>query len=157
MTGVVVIGVTAVVGFVGAATTISTAITTAGNITTTAGTLNINGLSTLSGGATTTTLVVGSGSASTVSGMVLGFCTAASVNVAATSSAMLTCNSATGITSGDRIFVQATSSLPSNFVITAASSTSAGVIQIRVLNTATSTPSYAADTGINSFNFWAVR
>ena len=96
-------------------------------------------------------------SASTINGLVFGYCTAPSVNVAATSSATLLCASATGVVASDRIFVQATSSLPGNFAVTAASSTASAIIQIRVYNMATSTPSYAADTGINSFNFWVVR
>lgn len=112
----------------------------------------------LVGTASTSAIKVGDeASVSTINGLIFGTCTAASINVAATSSGMLTCSSATGVASTDRVFVQATSSLPSNFVVTAASSSAADTIQIRVLNTATSTPSYAADTGVNTFNFWAVR
>lgn len=112
---------------------------------------------TFSGLASSTTLKVGSANVSTISGLVFGYCTAPSLNVAATSSATLICASATGVASTDRVFVQATSSLPGNFVVQAASSSATDTIQIRVFNMATSTPSYAADTGINSFNFWAVR
>ena len=112
---------------------------------------------TFSGLASSTTLKVGDDAVSTISGLVFGYCTAPSLNVAATSSATLICASATGVTTSYRVFVQATSSLPANFVVQAASSSAADTIQIRVFNMATSTPSYAADTGINSFNFWAVR
>ena len=112
---------------------------------------------TFSGLASSTTLKVGDDAVSTISGLVFGYCTAPSLNVAATSSATLICASATGVTTSYRVFVQATSSLPANFVVQAASSSAADTIQIRVFNMATSTHSYAADTGINSFNFWAVR
>src|SRR3989344_6309662 len=113
---------------------------------------------TFSGLASSTTFIVGAGSASTISGLAFGYCTFASVSVNATSSNMASCTGATGVTSGDRIFVQATSSLPDNFVIEAASSTADGVIQVRLFNMATTTAdSGADDTGINSLNFWAVR
>ena len=113
---------------------------------------------TFSGLASTSALKVGDEvSVSTINGLIFGYCTAPSLNVAATSSATLICASATGVASTDRVFVQATSSLPANFVVQAASSSATDTIQIRVFNMATSTPSYAADTGINSFNYWAVR
>ena len=112
----------------------------------------------LVGTASTSAIKVGDEvSVSTINGLIFGYCTAPSLNVAATSSATLLCADATGVASTDRVFVQATSSLPENFVIQAASSSATDTIQTRVFNMATSTPSYAADTGINSFNFWAVR
>src|SRR3989338_2004052 len=77
---------------------------------------------TFSGLASSTTLKVGDDAVSTISGLVFGYCTAPSLNVAATSSATLICASATGVTTSYRVFVQATSSLPANFVVQAASS-----------------------------------
>lgn len=112
----------------------------------------------LVGTASTSAIKVGDeADVSTINGLIFGYCTAASVTVSATSSAMLSCTGATGVAATDRVFVQATSSLPDTFVIQAASSSAADTIQIRVFNMATSTPSASAATGINSFNFWAVR
>ena len=177
MTIAVVAGVFLVVGGVQAATTISTNISTAGTVTVgvddTGADVTFYGATSGSywlwdesadtmiikaGVASTSALKVGDEvSVSTINGLIFGYCTAPSLNVAATSSATLICASATGVASTDRVFVQATSSLPANFVVQAASSSAADTIQIRVFNMATSTPSGAADTGINSFNFWAVR
>src|SRR3989344_7210369 len=173
----VLLGVFFVVGVVESATTISTNITTAGTVTVgvddTGADVTFYGATSGSywlwdesadtmiikaGVASTSALKVGDEvSVSTINGLIFGYCTAPSLNVAATSSATLIWASATGVASTDRVFVQATSSLPENFVIQAASSSATDTIQIRVFNMATSTPSYAADTGINSFNFWAVR
>ena len=177
MTIAVVAGVFLVVGGVQAATTISTNISTAGTVTVgvddTGADVTFYGATSGSywlwdesadtmiikaGVASTSALKVGDEvSVSTINGLIFGYCTAPSLNVAATSSATLICASATGVASTDRVFVQATSSLPANFVVQAASSSATDTIQIRVFNMATSTPSGAADTGINSFNFWAVR
>ena len=112
----------------------------------------------LVGTASTSALIVGDeANVSTINGLIFGYCTAASVSVTASSSSMLSCTGATGVVSTDRVFVQATSSLPLNFAVTAASSSAAGTIQIRVFNIPTSTPAAEMATGINSFNFWAVR
>ena len=170
---------------VGAATTISTNVSTGG-------TLGVTGLSTLTAGfvsqasstvvgAFTTTGAAALGSTLDVTGattlasttattfkvgqtgtqqtaVVFGYCTIANVSVTASSTGMVSCSSATGIASGDRIFVQATSSLPDNFVLQAASSTATAVIQVDILNIPTTTAdSGTDDTGIRSFNFWAVR
>lgn len=137
------------VAFGGAA---STTISAAGAVAM-GGTLGVTGLATLSGGATTTTLIVGTGSASTVSGIAFGFCTA-TVNVSATSTAFASCTGATGVTASDRIFVMATSSLPTQVLVQAASSSAANVIQLQVFNTGVT--GGAVNTPI-SFNFWAVR
>src|SRR3989338_1013371 len=92
--------------------------------------------------------------ATTVNGIVAGYCTFPTVSITASTTGMASCAGATGVQSGDRIFVQATSSLPDAFVIQAASSTAAGVIQVDIVNFGFSGTSA---TGINSLNFWAVR
>jgi len=96
----------------------------------------------------------------TIAGLNFGYCTAPAVTVNASSTGMLSCASATGVVSGDRVFVQATSSLPKNFVVQHASTTADGVIQIDVYNEAWADGAHqgaSLTTGINSFNFWAVR
>lgn len=131
----------------------------------TKGTLNVTGLSTLgmatstgetiNGLASTTQLVVG-GNGSTMAGMIFGYCTIPATTIQASSTNSADCSGATGIRSGDRVIVQATSSFPANFVIQAASSTSAaGVINVRIRNHGDSTGT--VDTGVNSFNFIGIR
>lgn len=120
-------------------------------------TLRVSGALTAS-----TSISVGTGNnASVIAGMVAGFCTIPSTSITASSTGMATlaasCTGATGIISGDRIFLMATSSLvENNFVILSASSTTNGQIQVMIGETATST-SGTLSTGIHSFNFWAVR
>lgn len=110
---------------------------------------------TVTGTASTTDLKVGSDMVSTVSGMIFGYCTIATVTVNATSTAYRDCTGATGVTSSYRVFVQATSSLPAGLHIEAASSTATtGTINVRIVN---ATVGANQATGINSFNFWAVR
>ena len=126
---------------------------TNGTITLTADVLKLVGT------ASTSAIMVGDeANATTINGLVSGYCTAPSVSVTATSTGTLLCASATGVVSGDRVFVTATSSLAGHFTITAASTTADGIIQIRVFNEATTTADSGTDaTGINSFWFWAVR
>jgi hypothetical protein len=188
MTGAVVAGTFLVVGFVSAATTISTNIQTDG-------TLSVTGLSTLLGGATTTSITllngatignstvnevdiggggatdlhasgdvvalfdlsairdtyvgrnalitgiasttqmrVGAGTESLVSSIVFGTCTLTTVTPAATSTAYTTCTGATGVTSSDKVFMQA-GTLPAGIILDSASSTAtAGTIEVRVNN-----------------------
>ena len=156
-------GITLGATLVGAVTTISTAISTAGDITTTegnllvtAGTLTVGGDATLASTTATAFKVGQTGTRHT--GFVSGYCTIANVSITASSTGMVSCSSATGIASGDRVFVQATSSLPDNFVIQAASTTATAVIQVDILNIPTTTADGGTDdTGVHSFNFWAVR
>jgi len=165
---------------VGAATTISTSITTAGGYTqsgtsantftgattlsaagtaldvtnnaTIGGTLGVTGVTTATGG-----VKVGS-SGTTMTQIVSGVCNTDNVNITASSTGMVSCSGATGVASGDRVFVTATSSIPNNFVIQAASSTAATVIQVDILNIPTTTAdSGPDDTGVQSLYFWAVR
>ncbi len=170
----VVLGVFLVVGVVESATTISTNITTAGTVTVgvddtgadvkffgaTSGSYwlwdeSADTMIILAGVASTSAIKVGDEpSATTINGLVSGYCTFDTVNITASTTGMVKCNSATGVVSGDRIFVQATSSLPDVFVIQAASSTAAGVIQVDITNLGFTT---TVATGVNSLNFWAVR
>ena len=171
--GVLVITLTA-----NAVTTISTNVVTGGSVNasttlaadgaaTLGSTLAVTGVSTLTGNTILSTAsstglvkvdslrVAKTGTTNnTIAGINFGVCTFASVNITASSSDMATCSSATGVESGDKIFVTATSSLPDGFVITAASSTASNVIQLRILNHG---QSLGVATGINSINFWAVR
>jgi len=92
-----------------------------------------------------------------------GYCTIASgTTVNASSTEYLDCANATdsvGASPVDntfRVFVQATSSMPADFVITAASSTAvSGTIQVQVLNTGMLGGN--RDPGTVSLNFWAVK
>lgn len=138
-----------------------------GNIAT-AGTLSVTGASTLTGAVTTggaltvgttassTSLIVGSDQVSTINGLIFGFCTIPATTVAASSTAYANCTGATGVTSSYRVFVQATSSLPDNIILTAASSTgTTGTINVKLFNLGI--PTGGTASGVNSFNFWAVR
>jgi len=104
-------------------------------------------------------LRVGSTSAEStiVNSMVFGTCnfkTDVTLNIStlAASTTYVVCGDATGVLSGDKVFVQATSSLPVNTFVIAASSTAADTISLR-LGVASGTVS----TGLISVNFWAVR
>lgn len=189
-------------GITQASTTISTDISTGG-------TLAVTGLSTLSGGATTTQITLLSGdtiknasasstaitgtlntATSSMSGLtvtssatlasttattmkvgqvgtgltriVAGYCVTASISIPATNGSSTqtyaNCTPSGGtsvITSGDRVFVSATSSLPYYIVLQSASSTaSGGLINIGMTNFSTTTSPAAA---IYAFNFWAFQ
>ena len=96
--------------------------------------------------------------ATLLNGLVSGYCTIADVTVVASSTGTTLCSGATGVVSGDRVFVMATGTIPNNFVVQAASTTADGIIQIDVLNIATTTgDSGTDDTGIRSFWFWDTR
>ena len=138
--------------------------------TATAGTLNI-GTTTANaitiGKAAVTTSIFGTASTSAVqvgggtliSNMVFGFCTIADTVTVASTTVYANCTGATGVSStlGFRVFLQATSSLPGALQIHAASST-ATVVTIGVLLLNTGLNGVAVtQTGIYSFNFWAVR
>lgn len=207
MTIAVVLGVMLVVGFVQAATTISTNVDTGGtlNVTglstltnasttilsttgnfmvngfatttassgnfATAGTLTVVGASTFTGAVTAASSVTIAGTASTsalmvgdepaaptINGMVFGYCSFTDVTLAASSTAgFASCTTvpALALVAGDRVFVQATSSFESQYVITAASTTGVSTIQLRILNTGLG----AADGTLSgtSINFWALR
>ena len=101
------------------------------------------------------TLTVGS-AGTAVSGMVFGYCTIDAVtDVTAASTTYTYCTGATGVVSGDRVFIQATSSMPvATFVAAASSTATAGQINLR-LHANAGAASIAANTV--SLNFWAVR
>ncbi len=112
----------------------------------------------LVGTASTSAIKVGDeADASTINGLIFGYCTA-DITVTASSTAYVDCTAtpASAVQSGDRVFVQATSSMPTQLVVIAASSTaSAGTIQLRVLNTGITAGDVSSS--VNSLNFWAVR
>ncbi|MSR70541.1 hypothetical protein EXS62_00670 [Candidatus Kaiserbacteria bacterium] len=179
--GGVVLGAT----LVGAATTISTSITTGGTFnaddtatfgstvavtgsTTLASLLNVGGAAALNStlnvvGATTlasttaTSFKVGQ-TGTQHTGLVSGYCTIPLTTLTASSTTYVNCTtSVTGaITTSDRIFVQATSSMPAAVVIQAASSTGVSTINIRLLDTGLGTTTLGG-IDVTSVNFWAVR
>ncbi len=119
------------------------------------GDIEIDGTAYFDGIASTTALRVGDDSnVTTINGMVFGYCTLASVTVVATSTAQTHCTGATGVLTGDRVWVMATSSLPTGLVVDAASTTASDIIGVRI-NNATAGANTA--TGAVSLNFWAVR
>lgn len=79
------------------------------------------------------TLVVGQ-SGSTITNYTFGTCDFVDTSITASSTEVVFCNNATGVASGDNIYVTATSSFETNYIIQTASSTAANVIQVRVLN-----------------------
>lgn len=99
------------------------------------------------------------GDGSSLTGIIAGYCNTASVTIAASSTGMAICtvNVAANakLQATDRVFVQATSSLPASFVITAASSTASDTIQVRLQNLGVTGAS--TDPGTISLNFWAFR
>lgn len=135
------------------------------------GALTINGGLTVSTGstalaaATVTSLKVAT-AGTVVSGIYAGYCVTTAADIAAAVSpqvgsstvAYVICTPAGGATLAgglvSRVFVQATSSLPSYIILQSASTTSTNLISVRLLNTSTSTPVTA---GIYSFNFWAFQ
>ncbi|MDO8514635.1 MAG: hypothetical protein Q7S50_03770 [bacterium] len=92
----------------------------------------------------------------TISGLVFGYCNIGTVTISASSSDYAVCDDATGVRSTDRVFVQATSSLPSGMFIEAASTTAAATISFRIHNDGLSGGGSLA-TGAISINFWALR
>ncbi|MDO8565447.1 MAG: hypothetical protein Q7R67_02420 [bacterium] len=147
----------------------TTSITSAGVITLTNGETianATNGTITLTadvmkmvGTASTSAIRVGDeADATLLNGLVSGYCTIADLSITASSTGTTLCSGATGVVSGDRVFVMATGTIPNNFVVQAASSSADTIIQIDILNIATTTAdSGTDDTGIRSFWFWATR
>jgi len=113
----------------------------------------------LIGTASTSAIKVGDEAAApTINGMVFGYCSFGNVTLAASTTegfANCVATPAGSLVTNDRVFVQATSSFESMYVITAASTTDANTIQLRILNTGLGT----ADGTLSgtSINFWAVR
>jgi len=161
-------GITLGATLVGAVTTISTNITTAGTFNaddaaTFGSTVAVTGATTLAS-TTATSFKVGQTGTQTTR-IVSGYCVTESVTFAALDTASSTrtyanCtpytytnNTAVTLTSSDRVFVQATSSLPFYVVLQAASSTT-NAVNLSLTNTSTSTLPTA---GIYTFNFWAFQ
>ena len=113
----------------------------------------------LIGTASTSAIKVGDEPAApTINGLVFGFCSFGNVNItASTTEGFVNCTAtpAGALLANDRVFVQATSSFQSMYIITAASTTDANTIQLRILNTGLG----GADGTLEgtSINFWAVR
>lgn len=110
--------------------------------TTAAGAISTNG-----------SLTVGT-SGTALTGMVAGYCTIHDTLTVASTTTYMNCVSATGVVASDKIMVMATGSLPRNFVIKAASSSTDAIINIALVNMGFND---TVQTGENSFNFWAVR
>ena len=138
-------------------------LTSVANITAT-GTLNVTGLTTLTyatttsvtftGTASTTNLVVG-GAGSNIAGINFGFCNIPNSTIAASTTAAVNCTSATGVAVADRVFVMATTSLPTNFAVLSASSSAATVISLYIANLGH--PTAVTTTGNISLNFISLR
>ena len=113
----------------------------------------------LVGIASTSALIVGDEPAApTISGLVFGYCTFSNKNITASTTDYIDCTTtpAGALLAGDRVFVQATSSFQSMYVIQAASTTGVSTINLRVLNTGLDGTADATVEG-TSINFWAVR
>lgn len=157
------LSVTSLATFLGGATTTSLTLLNGETISNgTDGTITFGASNTaLVGTASSSAIRVGDEPAApAINGMVFGYCTFTDVTLAASSTnGFANCtvdSSVTGaLVAGDRVFVQATSSLESQYLITAASSTGASTIQLRFLNTGLGT----ADGTLSgtSVNFWALR
>ncbi|HEY9582706.1 MAG TPA: hypothetical protein VJK09_00085 [Candidatus Paceibacterota bacterium] len=105
----------------------------------------------VAGTASSTNTVVGGGTS--LAKIVSGICQIPATTVTASSSAHADCT-ATGIAAGDRVFLQATSSLAANFIIQSASSSAAGNINLRIFNTGHIGGTAAGPAAIY---YWAVR
>jgi len=108
--------------------------------------------------ASTSAITVGDESVPTINGLSFGYCSFTDqTSFTATTTAYFDCTTTptTALVAGDRVFVNATGSFETDFVIEAASTTGVSTIQLRVLNGAFTT----ADATLNgtSINFWAVR
>ncbi len=112
----------------------------------------------LVGTASTSAIAVGDEpNVPTINGLAFGYCTFPATTIQASSTAYVNCTTSTAgiLTTSDRVFVQATSSLPAKFVVQSASSTGVSTINLRIINHGDDVGTVT--TGINSVNFWAVR
>jgi len=121
-----------------------------GNINT-QGNLHVGGDASVDG-----TFTVGSSTNSTITSLSFGTCNIAATSVTASSTAFAECAAANGVIAGDNVFVTATSSLPTNYSIKAASSTIVNEISLEIMN-----HGYVEDpadnTGARSFFWQAIR
>ena len=162
----VVFGVLCVSVIVDAATTISgTTVTLENGETITNGTdgvIKLGGASDsvqVLGTASTSALKVGDESVPTINGLSFGYCTFSDTTVTASSTNYFDCTTTptAALVSGDRVFVQATSSFDTGFVIEAASTTGVSTINVRVRNISGVLGAPDTSLGGTSLNFWAVR
>ena len=127
-----------------------------GNATTTsAGVLSTEGGATIKGTASSTALIVGGDSTNgTLNGLVFGQCNITStVAIAATSTIGVQC-AASGVRVGDRVFVSATSSMPTSLAVVSASSTAANTIGLYIANI---NGGASVNTGVISLSFIGIR
>ncbi|MFC1700733.1 hypothetical protein ACFLZ0_01170 [Patescibacteria group bacterium] len=100
------------------------------------------------------TLDIGGGS--TITKLSFGVCNIAETDVGASSTAYVDCTGATGVSSGAKIFVTATSSLPQNYSIQAASSTLDDTIHLLIFNNGM-VEDPDDNTGVRTFNWMAIE
>lgn len=96
------------------------------------------------------------GGGNTITKFMFGTCDIAAATITASSTGFIECTGATGVTSGDKVFVFATSSLPTNYSIKAASTTNDNEISIEIINHGY-TEAPADNTGIRTFYWMAIR
>jgi hypothetical protein len=171
-----IVGVFVVVSTVSATTTISTNINTEGTLTVTgqsalatasttdvtvAGSLWVNGYATTTASngniATKGSVTVGT-TGRAVNDLVYGYCTISdSGSITASTTKYFTCttDSSGNLSATHRVFVQATSSLPANLVVKAASSTAANTIQLEIYNLAITAGAVAP--GAISLNYFGIK
>ena len=111
--------------------------------------------------ASTSAIKVGDESVPTVNGMSFGYCTFSDTTVAATSTEYFNCTTTPTVAlvtsaSGGRLFVQATSSFDTGFIIEAASSTGVSTINVRVRNISGSLGAADTSLGGTSLSFWEI-
>jgi len=157
----VILSVLFVTGLVNAATTISENIVTAGS-------LQVDGISTLSGAAAittanVTTLKVGTNGISHTQ-MISGTCNLkVNVSITATSTEFGYCSGITGLTSSDRVFISlstTTTEIANQFVPVAvqASTTASGSFDVKLLNLTGKTAVPAATVGFGSTTqYWILH
>jgi hypothetical protein len=109
-------------------------------------TLAVNGSVNVSGNLTL------ANSSNAISSIVFGSCNITSLSsIASSTVAYFDCTTSASVTTSHRVFVQATSSLPSTLIIQAASSTANGTINLRIYNASTSASTASGAIGINFF------
>lgn len=95
------------------------------------------------------------GGYTTFANLIAGSCNMANATVTASTTGAALCTGATGVNSNSKVFLMATSSLPSNFIITNASSTATdGTIGLMLFNTGV--PGTTTTNNI-SLNYWSFR
>lgn len=120
-------------------------------------TTSIAGLANSTGNASTTLLSIGGSTGNTLNTVLFGFCTLAAVTVNATTTNGVACTGATGLdTTFTRVFVMATSTLPSGVTIQQASTTATATINVMLFN-AGGIGNATISSSTVSLNYWAVK